>query len=166
MFIMIDFRLQGIDILPDVIGYILFAVGFSTLAINSSHFKKAGNFNILMIIVSIFQIYEKPAQGSGIQINTVGILVGLVSLIVGLVVVYHLFQGIKEIAARQQKMEIFEEAEKRWHHYFILQLAALFAFIFVIFPPLMIVYLITVLVFVLIITYKIMIFMKICGEDL
>ena len=53
LFVMIDFRIQGFDIIPDVIGYILFAVGFHMLAVNSTFFKKAENFNYIMVIVSM-----------------------------------------------------------------------------------------------------------------
>lgn len=41
LFLLIDFRIQNFDILPDIVGYILFAVGFHALASCSEHFKKA-----------------------------------------------------------------------------------------------------------------------------
>jgi len=54
LFILIDFRINGFDILPDIIGYILFAFAFSALASGSSHFVLAGRYNIPMIILSTF----------------------------------------------------------------------------------------------------------------
>jgi hypothetical protein len=139
LFIMIDFRLQGIDVLPDIVGYLLFAAGFGILMSNSEYFNKARNFNIPMIILSIFEIYEKPAQGGGIQLGSFGIfgvLIGIASIILSLLVIYNLFMGIKEMANQQGQMELYEESDRRWNQYLILQIASIFAFILIFIPPL------------------------------
>jgi hypothetical protein len=166
LFVMVDFRLQGIDILPDVIGYIPFAVGFNLLGEYSIHFKKAGTYNMIMIIVSIFQIYEQPAQGGGININPFSMLVGSVSLLFGLVVGYYLFVGIKDMAQNQAKMDIYEEAGKKWTQYFVLHLAAFFAFVLIFIPPLAFVYIMVLFLIAIILTFIFMGFMKRCGENL
>lgn len=163
---MLDFRIQGFDILPDVIGYIFFAVGFQILAVNSGHFKKAGSFNVILIVISIFQIYESPVQGNGFHINPFGAIVGIASLILGLVVVYHMFMGIKDMATHQEKTEIFELAGKRWTQYMILQIAALFSFVMIFVPVLAVVYMITLFVLSIVLIILIMKFMKQCGEQL
>jgi hypothetical protein len=166
LFIMIDFRLQGVDVLPDIIGFILFAVGFNMLAAYSKFFKKAGSFNIIMIIISIFHIYEQPTQGSGLHVNPFGMIIGILSLLLSLAVVYHLFLGIKEMAQSQGKRDIYEEAGRRWTQFLILQLAAIFAFVLIIIPPLVIIYIIALLIAAVIITVLIMRFMSKCGEEL
>ena len=167
LFVMIDFKINGFDILPDIIGYIFFAVGFSMLAVNSIYFVKARNFNIPMIILSVFFIYEKPAQGGGIQLGPLGwfgVLLGIASFVLGLLVIYYLFQGIKEMAGKQEQMDICEEADKRWNQYLLLQLASILSFILILIPPLAIVYIIVLLIISIVITYYIMQFMKKCGE--
>ena len=68
LFVMLNFRIQGFDILPDIVGYIFFAFGFAALASNSEHFKKASRLNIPMIILSIFSIYESSPR-LGINVN-------------------------------------------------------------------------------------------------
>lgn len=166
LFIMIDFRVQGFDILPDIIGYILFAVGFSTLAGHSPYFKKAGTLNLVMIVVSIFSIYEQPNTDGGVHFNLLGLLIGIVSLILGLILVHHLFMGIKEMANRQGKTQIYEEAEKRWTQYLLLQVAAILAIVMFIIPPLAFILIIALFVFSIILTVVIMRFMKRCGENL
>ncbi|MDF2673496.1 MAG: hypothetical protein K0R09_1761, partial [Clostridiales bacterium] len=65
LFIMIDFKLQGVDVLPDIVGYILFVIGFGMLASCSEYFSKAKSFDTPMIIISLFSIYERPAQSGG-----------------------------------------------------------------------------------------------------
>lgn len=167
LFVMIDFRINGFDILPDIIGYIFFAAGFSILAVNSIYFVTARNFNIPMIILSVFSIYEKPAQGGGIQLGPLGlfgVLLAIASLVLGLLVVYNLFMGIKDMAERQEKTDIYEEADKRWHQYLLLQLAAIFLFILIFIPALALVFIIVLLITSIVITYLIMKFMKRCGE--
>jgi hypothetical protein len=166
---MIDFKINGFDILPDIIGYILFAVGLSILAENSIYFVKARNFNIPMMILSVFSIYEKPAQGGGIQLGPLGlfgVLVAVAALVLGLLVVYNLFMGIKEMAESRGQIDIYEEADKRWNQYLLLQLAAILAFILVFIPPLAIVYIIIMLIASIALTVFIMQFMKRCGECL
>lgn len=169
LFIMIDFKIQGFDILPDIVGYILFAVGFSVLAANSEYFKKAANFNIPMIILSAFSIYEKPAQGGGIHfgpLGPLGILIAIAGFVVGLLVVYNLFMGIKDMAGKQEQMDICEESDKRWEQYLLLQVAALLAIVLIFVPFLAIVCVIALLIASVAMTVVIMQFMKKCGECL
>ena len=98
-----DFYLQcwileykAFDVLPDFVGYLLFASGFGILAANSMYFKKASKLNIPMIILSIFTIYERPKQEPGINIDLLGSIVGIVSLILGLLIIYYLLQELKK----------------------------------------------------------------------
>jgi hypothetical protein len=50
---MLDFRIGGFDILPDILGFIFFAVGIKALLAESEHFKQAGKFNLAMIFLSL-----------------------------------------------------------------------------------------------------------------
>jgi|WetSurMetagenome_2_1015567.scaffolds.fasta_scaffold65076_2 hypothetical protein len=168
-FILIDFKINGFDILPDIIGYILFAVGFSILAKDSIYFVTAGKYNIPMIILSIFSIYEKPAQGNGINLGAIswlGLLLSVAGLVLNLLVVYNLFVGIKDMAEKQKKAEIYSQAGQRWHQYLILQLAALGSFLVIFIPPLAFVYIIILLVASIFLTCFIMNFMNRCDVDL
>lgn len=169
LFIMIDFRLQGFDILPNIVGYILFAIGFEILAGNNEHFNKARSFNSPMILLSIFSIYEKPAQGGGIQFGAFGIfgiLIGIAAIVLNLLIIYNLFMGIKDMASQQEKMDLYTEAEKRWNQYLYLQIAGIFAFIFILVPPLVLIFIIALLIASIILAAAIMGFMKRCGENL
>lgn len=169
LFIMLNFNIQGFDILPNIIGYILFAAGFNILSECSTYFVKAKNFNIPMIILSVFSIYQKPAQGGGIQLGLLGlfgVFVWIASLILGLLVVYNLFMGIKDMAGRQEQMDIYEEADKRWNQYLLLQFAAILVFALIFIPPLAIGYIIFLLIISIALAISIMQFMGICGERL
>lgn len=169
LFVMIDFRLQGIDVLPDIIGYLLFAGGFSLLASSSSRFEKAKNLNVFMIVLSIFQIYERPAQGGGINfgvLGPIGFLIGIAATILNLMVIYNLFMGIKDIANLQGKMSIGQEAEKKWGHYALLQVSVILAIVFIIIPPIAFIFVIVIFICSIILTFTIMSFIKSCGASL
>jgi hypothetical protein len=169
LFIMVDFRIQGVDILPDIIGFILFAMGFGVLAANSIHFSKAASYNLPMIFLSVFAIYERPAQGGGVQLGLFGpfgILIGLASIILSLFVVYHLFMGIKDMAVQRQQMDLQAEAEERWSQYLFLQIALVLAFILIFVPVIGILYIIALLIASIVLVVKIMSFIKMCEDRL
>lgn len=169
LFIMINFRIQGVDILPDIIGYVLFSISFSILAPQSIHFKKAMNFNIAMIILSIFSIYQQPAQGGGVQFGPFGffgILISIASFILNLLVIYNLFMGIRDMAEEREQSDISLEANKRWDQYLLLQIAGILTFIVIFIPPLAVVYLIAMFIASIVLTVILMGFMKRCGMSL
>ncbi len=169
LFIMLDFKIQGFDILPDIIGYILFALGFSALAAGSEYFKKAGKFNILLIIFSIFSIYEKPAQSTGVHIDTLGvfgILVGIVVIVLNLLVMYNLFMGVGELASRQGRHDLSEESEKKWKQYLALQIATMFSFLLIFIPFLAVIFVLALVIISLVLMVSIILFIKRCSESL
>lgn len=169
LFIMIDFRLQGIDVLPDIIGYIFLAQGFHILSDFSQQFSKAGALNMVMLVLSIFSIYERPAQDGGINygiLGPLGILIGVVATIIGIMSIYYMFRGIKSIAERKERHEIYTEADKRWVQYFLLQLAGLVGFIFIFIPPFAFIYVFIILILSIAFTVMLMRFMRRCGENL
>jgi hypothetical protein len=168
-FILITFRLQGFDIFPDVAGYILFAIGFSTLAANSVYFTRARNYDIPMIVVSIFSIYQQPVQGGGIHLGPMwqlGILITIATFILSLLIVYNLIMGIKDMAQQRERMDYCEEADKRWNQYLIMQIASALAFIIIFIPFLSLIYVIVILIGFIALAVAMMGFMKRCGETL
>ncbi|GAE05899.1 hypothetical protein [Paenibacillus sp. JCM 10914] len=112
LFILFNFRIQGVDILPDIIGYILFAMGFQALAGYSEHFAKGKIFNLVLVFLSVFTIYQQPNQGEETQINPIGIIMGVVTLVLLLVVVYRLLMGIKDMASSRNRSDIMKEARR------------------------------------------------------
>jgi hypothetical protein len=169
LFIMISFKIQGFDILPDIVGYLLFASGFSNLASSSSYFSIAARYNIPMIILSFFSIYQSPVQGGGVQLGPLGIFsipLAIASFVLNLLVVYNLFMGIKEMAEKQGQSDLAKESDEKWNQYKMLQIAILFSFILLLIPPLAIVYIIVLFVISIILAISILGFIKRCIEGL
>jgi hypothetical protein len=171
LFIMFDFKISGFDILPDVIGYLFLAAGFAALAQSSIHFKNGGHCNIPMIFLSLLSIYEPPAVSQGQVINfgpfgLLGIPIAIASIVFGLMTIYYLFMGIKDMAVRKERQDIFEEADRNWRQYLFLQLAVILVMVLVIIPPLAIAAVVVLLIISIVVMLEIMRFMRKCGEYL
>lgn len=165
LFIMVDFRIMGFDIFPDIVGFIFFAIGFGLLASGSEFIVKARSLNIAMIFLSIFSLYEAPAQGGGVHVApfwTFSVLIGIGTLLV----VYNLFMGVKDLAVQQEQQQLAEEAEARWKQFWMLQVAVLAAFLLIFIPALGFLYVIALLVASIALTVVIMRYLKRCEEVL
>ncbi len=166
LFIMVSIRIQGFDILPDIVGYLLFASGFRHLSPHSGYFKKASIFNIIMIFLSLFSIYQFQVQGGGIQIGPLGILLSIVYFILNLLVIYNLFNGIREIEESQDQPELAFEADRKWNSYLLLQLANAVAFFLVFIPAIAFIYILIMLVVNIAILIGIMGYIRKCRDSI
>lgn len=166
LFIMIDFRIQGFDVLPDIIGFILFALGFKALAEQNSYFAKAKTINLVMVVLSLFQIYERPAEESGIHIQPLGLVLGLVTLAFTLAVGYHLFMGIRDMASKQKRTDLEQEATQNWNYFVAIHMASLLVLILLFIPTLFIAVTIAIFIAAILLMLRFMRFMKTCGEEL
>ena len=169
LFTMLSFRIQGFDILPDIVGYLFFAAGFSNLVSSSNYFSIATKYNIPMIILSVFSVYQSPAQGGGINLGILGIFsipIAIASFVLNLFVVYNLFMGIKDMAEKREQFDLVKESDEKWNQYKLLQIAVLCSFIFIFIPILGVLYIIAMLVISIIITIVILGFIKRCNESL
>ncbi|MCR3923311.1 MAG: hypothetical protein NUK65_12485 [Firmicutes bacterium] len=155
---MLDFRVQGFDILPDILGFILFAVGINALLAYSEHFKQARSLNYAMIFISIFFI-------SG-QSSSYGLLLGIISIIVTWYLVFNIFMGIRDMAAQAGQVDLQEEAETRWHQYRQLLIASFVSFILIIIPPLAFIMFFVLLIVSIIVLVGILQFLTKCDERL
>lgn len=168
-FIMLNFRIQGFDIFPDVVGYLFLASGISNLRFSSERFAQAVPYNYIMIFLSLFSIYQAPAQGGGINLGSFGILgipLFILSFIMTLLVMYHVFMGIKDIANQLEQYELAQEAEARWGHFKMLQIAFLFSFILIFIPPIAFLYVIVLLIVSFVVMINILGFLRRCSENL
>lgn len=170
IFILLDFKVQGFDIFPDIIGYILFAFSFSALVSQSEYFRKASYVNIPMIFLSALYIYEpqSPAQpGINFSFGPFGILgipIAIASIVLSIMVVYYLFQGIIEMARVRGAFNIVDEAEHRWRQFLYLQVAAILVFALIFVPFLIFFYFIGLIIASIALVIVILNFMRKCKE--
>ncbi|MGK0467180.1 hypothetical protein [Clostridium sp.] len=169
LFTMFSFRIQGFDILPDVVGYLFFAAAFRSLVANSNYFSIAEKYNVPLIILSVFSIYLGPVQSGGINLGLLGIFsipIAIASFVLNLLVVYNLFMGIKDMAEKQHEYDLVRESDEKWNQYKLLQIATLCAFIIIFIPLMGVLYIIGIFVVTIILLIRILGFIKRCNEIL
>ncbi len=170
-FIFASFRIQGLDIFPDVVGYVLFFLAFKGLKGYSSYFRKANICNTPMIFLSVFNLYQQPitAQTGGINLGTNGIWsipLAIATAALGILTVYYLLKGISEMALIRARHDIIEKSEQQWKHYLFYQIAVLLMFIVVFIPGLGLGYIIFLFMLSIIVMFSLMRFMSFCKENL
>lgn len=169
LFILLNFKIGGFDIFPDIVGYLFLAFGLSALAENSYYFTKASKLNIPLMILSLFTIYERPVQAGTASLGLLGWLslpLAIVMFIINLMMVYNVFLGISDMASKHGQHELSMESDKMWRQYVGLQVAFLVTFVLIFIPPLAFIYLIGLFIAAIVITINILGFLKRCSENL
>lgn len=169
LFIMLSFRLQGFDILPDVLGFFFLYGGLGILASESDFFQTAQKYTLPMIFLSILTIYEAPVQGGGVQFGffgPFGILIGIASIVLTLLVAYNTFMGIREMAQKRDNADIAIEAEEKWNQFKLLKFASLLLYALIFVPPIAFMFAIGLFIASILVTVGILRFINKCEEDL
>ncbi len=124
---MFDIRLQGFDVLPDVIGYVLMLRGLMLLAPSNRYFKQAARLAPFVAAFSLLDVWQPIPQGGGLL--TVGglslrtplglalTIAGMALFIFNLILVSRICLGIAEMAERQSQKDLAEAATSRWGEY-------------------------------------------------
>lgn len=122
-----DFRINGFDVIPDIIGYILIFQGLSLLMARNINFQRAKNISFPLIFLSIFNIYQ--INGSGSMFGFFGIIIGLAILIMDIIMVYNICMGIAEEARKIENSELETKAINRWKLYLTYNIIFMIGFI-------------------------------------
>ncbi|MED5017009.1 hypothetical protein P9847_06775 [Paenibacillus chibensis] len=128
---LIDIRINGIDVLPDVIGYVLFFLGFAKLENKSRHFRLAKNMSVVMIAISVMSLLISWAS---VHSWLLYFVVNLVVFVLKVYIIFHLCYGISDMAGRRGLHEFQNKAVQRWR-WFIAVIAA--SFILILLAPLL-----------------------------
>lgn len=127
-FILIDFAVQGYDILPDVIGYIMLAIGLMPLTNVNPHFRRARNVSLLMIVIGVLT-FITPVRSFVIEMANIAILSVLLSIaiyVIELVFMYSILMGIAELARSNREHSLSVRAMLLWKYYWILIVVSFF----------------------------------------
>lgn len=166
-FDMFDFRINNFDILPDIIGHILFLVGLMSLVSYNGYFSKAKNYSILMIVMSIIGIFLKVNTGIGVNTQDfigVELLLTIATLIIYLLLLYNIFMGIKELATVEGINEVYDEADKRWVQFVWLQILIIPGIIIMFIPIINLIYIVSILIANIVLAINIMKLMRKCEN--
>ncbi len=136
MIFMFSPRIQGFDVLPDAIGFILIAVGLSGLTHLNPRFEKAGRLSLVLLPLSLLTLYQRPNEENLYNITTWYGIISVLSifiLILYLLLYYYICTGIAEAAEAQNKRELVEDAYGAWKRYFSFNLALIFSIVLLLF---------------------------------
>jgi hypothetical protein len=123
---MFDFRIQGVDILPNFIGYLLMYVGLQALSSLSPEFGKSKKYAVPLAVLSLFSIYQVQnpvGQFSITPLSVVSFTIGLITIFIDLLLVYHLCNGIINLANQQHDHNLQTTASQRWKYYLVYKVA-------------------------------------------
>lgn len=133
-----DFRLQHIDILPDIIGYLLISQGLEKLIPYNKHFAQAKKYCLPLAFLAIFDIYEIKVPMEQFQLEPVNIfliLLGFATFYLDLKLFYNICWGISELAKEHDNQGIEELAIRRWNHYLYFRIVMLIVLTFCLIVP-------------------------------
>ncbi len=129
-----DFRINGFDVLPDFIGYILFYQGLAMLEDRNEYFNKAKSFALPMILISIFDIFQVTVPINQIGSSTFGlfsIVIGIIVSVINLLMVYNICLGIATEARVIGNLDLESKAISRWKLYFFTNVIILLSILLV-----------------------------------
>lgn len=117
-----DFRIGGVDILPDIIGYLFFYQGLLMLKDNNTFFNNASKYAFPMIFISILNIYQFsiPIEQFDISSYSVFLLIfGLFTTVISIMMVYNICYGIVAESREANKYEFESKSIIAWKLYLI-----------------------------------------------
>lgn len=136
LFTLADFRVNGFDILPDVVGFLLISLACNSLRRMNTRFSTAYPIAVILLVVSVIDLLRI----GGVRLDALGMgdapgsvivgsaLVGLALFVLDLVMVYQICSGIREMAATRSLHELASEAQSRWVMYVVTATAGFVVF--------------------------------------
>lgn len=167
LFLLINLRIMGFDILPDFIGYIIILFGVRELSTQNEYFAKAVNMNYILIFLSLFGIYE-VTEGLGVQPNglnnPITFILGIVSIIVDLYFMYNLFMGIRDMSDERNIIDLYNKSDDYWGYYWKLTVATFIGILFAFIPVIGLIYLLIIVVLFIVLQINILRFFWDCSN--
>lgn len=133
IFVLVNFRIGGFDVLPDWIGYPLILAGLSTLRTLHLRFKIAwaAAWPLLALsILPLFGIRSDISLTNGETPEVGALAIVSLAMMLQLVLCYGICEGIRVTAARSGRAELAETARNLWIVYFTIGAMTLFLFPF------------------------------------
>ncbi|MDP4089549.1 MAG: hypothetical protein Q8930_09805 [Bacillota bacterium] len=145
----IDFRLNGFDILPDIVGYILIIYGLRYLAEENQSFRLARSMAIPLTVTSVFDIYQAQQNANNVSFEfTLNILFTILTTILFILMVYNLCMGIGEKARNKEDFEMENLALRRWKIFITYQVLFLIMILLgIVVPPMVLLMFIPMFIF-------------------
>ena len=163
-----DFRINGFDILPDFVGYLLIFHGLGLLLSRKDHFLVARNYTLPLIVLSFFSIYEVQRPLNQMDPFTLlAMLIGLAAMVLNLLVIYHICMGIAELAEEAEKEILKDNANNRWRYFLYFQVFLISSMLIgMLIPPILVVVFVPLFIGTIVVTVLLMGLMKQAEQEL
>lgn len=142
LLVLLDFTINGFDILVDLVGYILVVVGLGELASRNRNFQRARPFGIVLLALSVLDLFTQRPSGREADVDVglfgsaaLAVIFSVGLLIVNLLLVYYICSGIADMARGIGDAELAHTAMRRWQVYLWAQVAAVLLLVFVFANP-------------------------------
>jgi hypothetical protein len=112
LLVVIDFRLNGFDILPDFIGFALIAAGAGLLVPLNPRFQTAKIMALILIVLSLVSLVELGNDG-GPGFNPGWFFFGLIVTVLDVIMVWQLCGGIIDLARERGLDDLATRASTR-----------------------------------------------------
>ena len=124
--ILLDFRIMGFDVIPDLVGYIMILSAIASLEGYHKEIGKAKPFAIGLLILSItdiYQINENVLNGFTINNTTIiFMIITAVSVVMDIFMVYYITHSIMELTKRNNLNKLYETTHYRVKSYVVVNL--------------------------------------------
>ena len=129
-----DFRIQGLNLLPDLVGYVLIFSGLGHVQkhIESEYFSTAETITkpfIALSAINIYNFYQPPQDQWGQMMwehqIPLMVLVTIINSILVIMLVYHICKGISSLADNSGNTSLQQKASSRWLMFMVMQVCVL-----------------------------------------
>ena len=128
IFILINFNIGPVDILPDFIGYIIISIALSDLKEQSIIYKKAIPFSNILILTSLGNFYKVNLANFNMAYTKTTIVIfilGSINMILNLFLVYYIVLAITDLLANRGFADISDTLNSNWRGFLGLSSAVL-----------------------------------------
>ncbi len=123
---LLDFRIMGFNILPDIVGYIMIIYALTDLEKHHSDYEKAKPFAVALLIFSITDIYQTNGNIlNGFTINNstiIFMIISSITLILDTFMVYYIINPIIQLVQNSNFYELKKITKFRWKAYLVVNL--------------------------------------------
>lgn len=128
IFIIFDFRLGNINILPDFVGYVFILLGLSNLSLQCKFYNKAKLPAVILMVQTLFNIpYDLlNVASANDKLGVFRILLMVFNGIVNLYLMYNVFNGIYEVSNQNNLENLMDKTSALAKFYYVATLIYLF----------------------------------------
>ncbi|HBL83846.1 MAG: hypothetical protein A2Y17_08100 [Clostridiales bacterium GWF2_38_85] len=114
LFVFLYFHINGLDIIPDFVGYIIIAVGLNSLIKYNYRYSQARNCAIGLIFLSLVNLYQNNSLQIPPLLRTISIIIGIAYIIIEIYMIYNILIATAAIADECGYITLSQKLHIEW----------------------------------------------------